>query len=478
MRIPSLQKATKTNILLYIVIGVIILMFAYLIEKNISLPPLITRTIAALGLCVLFFVSFIRPDWVFYILVAYLPFNKILVGKLASNITGINITNIITFFVIIAWLVKSYRDKNRIFTRTPLNIPIIIFMCFGVIALIRGSLFFGAEYAMAYIIPLKRWLTPIFLYFIALNIVRDKRMLKNTVVIIIFVVAVAALMAIYEYLDIGSVSSLDKARVGGIAEQPNMLGGFFVYYMFLFAGFLLVNYRAIKYWLLSIPFAICFLGIQVTFSRGAYIAFSFACLALAFFKNKILFSLSILLLILAVLNPVILPRGMRYRLISTFANREIIYSTSIEDVVDSSTKERFTIWKGAIKMIKEYPLLGVGYGVFPYAIPLYAPIGQIDAHNTYIIIAAEMGIFALLVFLWILLALFRHTYRLYRRSKDRFIKGFALGFLAGLAGMLMVNMFGSRLGSSEVSSYFWILSALIFRAKILEGIDTPKRLVR
>ena len=32
----------------------------------------------------------------------------------------------------------------------------------------------------------------------------------------------------------------------------------------------------------------------------------------------------------------------------------------------------------------------------------------------------------------------------------------------------MSNMFGSRLDSQEVSSYFWILAALIMRLKILD----------
>lgn len=464
----------QSNKGLYLMFGFIILVFAYLITKEISLNPIITHTIAGLGLVSLFFITFVKPDLVFYIMVAYLPFNKILIGKFLPEVAGINLTNILTILVIIGWAVKSSQEKRPMFSRAALNLPVVIFMALGVTSLIHGSLYFGADYLAAFIIPLKRWLTPVFMYFIALNVVSDKKMFKNTVVIMMLVIFVVALMAIKEYLDVGSGGSLESTRVGGIAQQANMLGGFFVYYMFLFAAFLLMNYKSIKHWFLAIPFVACLIGIQTTFSRGAYVAFAFACLAIAFFRSKMLFMLAVGMLIFCLVNPEVLPPGIRYRLGSTFSQDQI-YATGIEDVVDPSAKERIVIWKGAWEIIKDYPLFGVGYGIFGYALSLYAPeVGGFDAHNTYLIIAAEMGIPALLSFLLILGVLFIHTRRLYRISKDKFIKAMALGFLAGLAGLLVVNMFGSRMDSDEVSTYFWILAGLVFRALIIEKNDARR----
>jgi hypothetical protein len=60
------------------------------------------------------------------------------------------------------------------------------------------------------------------------------------------------------------------------------------------------------------------------------------------------------------------------------------------------------------------------------------------------------------------------TYVLYRTTKDSFARALALGFLGGLFGLMMSNMFGSRLDSQEVSGYFWILTALILRLRILD----------
>ncbi len=117
-----------------------------------------------------------------------------------------------------------------------------------------------------------------------------------------------------------------------------------------------------------------------------------------------------------------------------------------------------------MQMIKDHPW-GVGYGIFIYLIPRYAPIySNMDAHNTYILLAAEMGVIALVVFLLIIAILFKNSWWLYKKVKDKFFKATALGMLAGIAGFIVANMFGSRMVSEEVSSYFWILAGLIMRA--------------
>ena len=140
-----------------------------------------------------------------------------------------------------------------------------------------------------------------------------------------------------------------------------------------------------------------------------------------------------------------------------------------EQTLEISSRKRIDIWRGAIAMIQDHPYFGVGYGLFSNIIPYYYPGGKIDAHNTYLIIAAEMGIPALIIFLWIVWIVFRNTLRLYKTTRDPFAKALALGFLGGIFGLLMSNMFGSRLDSQEVSGYFWILAALIVRLSILDG---------
>ena len=458
---------------IFVIFAIIVACFAFIIMKDIDISSGVVLVIGVFSFAVLLFASVNRPDMILYALVAYLPFSKILVGDFGGLATALNFTNILAIFALLVWVTTSLTKNQRFYTRTSLDIPLLIFMLLGCISLLKGVFYFGFGYLEELIFPLKRWLTPMFFYFIFFNMVKTKEEIKNITVIIMFTTFIVALMAIRDYIDIGAGSSLENARIGGIADQPNILAAFFVYYMFLFAGFMLVYWRNYRYWFLFLPFLACFRGIQVTFSRGGYVAFAAAALATAFFKNKVLFAVGVVFLIFALSVPGLLPKGMQYRMSSTFRDNKV-FAQGLEDVIDTSSLRRVEAWKGGLKMIKEKPLFGMGYGLFPYLIPMYASVDNMDAHNAYILIAAEMGVPALLMFLIMLVIIFRRTLRLYKITKDNFIKALTLGFLGCLGGLVVANVFGGRLDSQEICSYFWIIAALIFRASYLEKQEKGK----
>jgi putative inorganic carbon (HCO3(-)) transporter len=142
----------------------------------------------------------------------------------------------------------------------------------------------------------------------------------------------------------------------------------------------------------------------------------------------------------------------------------------VTETLESSSATRIKIWRGAIDMIKDYPMWGVGYGAFPAFVPKYTSgaVGQMDAHNSYLLIAAEMGIPTLLVFLVVLAMIMYYTRWLYHHAQDRALKAMALGFLAGLSALSVANMFGSRMDAQEIAGYFWILAGLVMRGIIIE----------
>ena len=116
------------------------------------------------------------------------------------------------------------------------------------------------------------------------------------------------------------------------------------------------------------------------------------------------------------------------------------------------------------------PTLGWGYDSFERKSLHYWP-GRTseDPHNSYLLIAAEMGIPALLLYLWMLIRAGWNSLLLYQKTEDRFIKASALGLMGGIFALLMSNMYGSRVNYTELSAYFWILVALIMRFRIFEG---------
>ncbi|MBI1977232.1 MAG: O-antigen ligase family protein [Candidatus Omnitrophica bacterium] len=209
---------------------------------------------------------------------------------------------------------------------------------------------------------------------------------------------------------------------------------------------------------------------MVTFSRAGYLAFVVGSAAAVFFRKKILFLLLLIGFWLVWQNPDYLPSGVRYRLGQTIVKQQetATQTAPIENSLEQSARTRVGVWKGALWMIRDHPIMGVGYNLFETKITHYWVGGSIDAHNTYLLIASEMGVPALLIFSWILAAMFWIAYRLYRSSTDSFSRAVALGFIGGMFGFLVSNLFGSRLDSHEVSSYFWILAALVARLKLME----------
>ena len=446
--------------------------FGWLVAKEITMPSWLMAICAGIGALGLFFTTMQHPEVAFYLLVAYIPFSRVLVGDFGTGAFALNFTNILTIWVLSAYVLRRLADGKPVFQRgAGLNKLVLLFAALGIGSLISVGYSYGASYATTLISSMKQWLTPVFFYFVALWVVRDRRTIKTVVVLMMVTVTIAALMAMRDYLNVGG-GSLDKSRIGGIAEQPNMLGAFFVYYMFLFLGYFLVYPKKFKTWMLLVPFLFCFRGVMVTFSRGAYLGVAAGLIGLCWHRNKALFAMLLVLIVFVASNTWMLPAGIRFRMGQTVVKPSVFdeEGAGIVESLEASAAHRVEIWRGAVEMIKDYPWWGVGYGEFPRFIGRYTQglEEKRDAHNSYLLIAAEMGVPTLVVFLLVIIIAWWLSRRLYLRTRDLAMKGMALGVLAGIEGLLVVNMFGSRADDQTVASYFWILCGLVVRALLIE----------
>ncbi len=466
-----LNKKTKQKKGPLIIGGIIALLFAYVVSKDVAIPSFVMIIGAMIGGGFLFTKSMKSPIFAFYAMACYLPFSKILTGDFGGSLKALNFTNILMIFVLMGMMAQTARTKKPLFGKNSLNILFMVWCIIAMVSIVRGFLFYG-EWAtpLAFIVEAKRWITPITLFYLAFNALDDRESIKNAVRIMIVTITVVGLMATYDYINVGVGTSLDKARIGGIAEQPNQLAAFFVYYMFYAIAFFLMQIGSFRAWSLLIPIGITLRGLQVTFSRGGYLAFAVGLLALTFFRNKVLFFLAIVLLVLAITNPAILPEGVQYRLGQTVAkDYDPTYDNALEDNLESSSAKRIEIWKTGWEMIKDKPILGWGYQTFRPVLVQYRPeVGRFDAHNSYIILAAEMGMISPIIFLIIIAVLLRETLWLYKHTDDLFFKSTALGMLGSIFALLFVNIFGSRLITLEISGYFYVFCGIILKMKDME----------
>jgi O-antigen ligase len=119
-------------------------------------------------------------------------------------------------------------------------------------------------------------------------------------------------------------------------------------------------------------------------------------------------------------------------------NREATRS-ALTGEIDESAQGRIDAWRTAERMVYHNPLVGVGAGAFVDSFDDYAPgdAGRARAtHNSFVMIAAELGIPALLVFSAAIGASLLAMGRVARRGRRR------IGTLAPVARGVQVAIFG------------------------------------
>jgi O-antigen ligase len=122
---------------------------------------------------------------------------------------------------------------------------------------------------------------------------------------------------------------------------------------------------------------------------------------------------------------------------------------------------RFVLFRGAWEMIKEHPLLGKGIGTFMDYCVLYAKSDiAFYAHNCYLQMWAESGIFSLLSFLLFVGYVFYRSIKVILEEQGSLRQFALIGLTAGLLGFLVHSFFEVHLYSFQLSFLFWIVLGL------------------
>ena len=136
--------------------------------------------------------------------------------------------------------------------------------------------------------------------------------------------------------------------------------------------------------------------------------------------------------------------GVRERMLFTF--------------LPAGDANRFAVWKTALSIIKEHPFTGRGIGLFMTYFSLHRTdlIPQY-AHNCFLQIWTETGIFSLLSFLaFVWLILYKGVKSL-RENLDPIL----LGLVCGASGFLVHSFFDTDLYSVQLATLFWAMLGLL-----------------
>ena len=195
-----------------------------------------------------------------------------------------------------------------------------------------------------------------------------------------------------------NIAGTDYLRAVGFFPDPHVAAFFFEMLVpFALAATITAPTRKEK--LLWLAGSALLIGATLaTFTRGAYVALligAFFALGTLLIRAHTISARKLLLTTLGALGII-----ATLLLGTPLGNR----AYSIISSPDSSISQRVLIWKDALTIIAERPLLGVGLGNYPLTVNPHADYRDpYYAHNLYLDIAVEMGIFTALI--WIALIL-------------------------------------------------------------------------
>jgi len=144
----------------------------------------------------------------------------------------------------------------------------------------------------------------------------------------------------------------------------------------------------------------------------------------------------------------------------------------------SQNKSRFMLWGAGLEMIKEHPLLGVGNGNYVSYYDLYVQkypqfkyhnYTRFAPHNTYLKVCSELGIASLCIFIILLARIHIVVIKHVKTLHDSYYKYFYRGFIISMIIFLFMNLFDCLFFLPKVTTYYWILIALLESLVSLES---------
>jgi len=245
-------------------------------------------------------------------------------------------------------------------------------------------------------------------------------------------------------------------RITGFTSHWNTYAAEEMFALLVLAAMLFFGLRMRKSWIWILCGALMAVALYLGWTRAVWLATGAAGLYLVWFwKRWVVFSVPVIAAVAFVASPAV----MRERIESMLHGQQV-----------DSNSFRIIAWNAGIQMVEKHPLLGIGpegpkYHFKEYVPPdVWAtrPPGFYEhLHNIYLQYAAERGIPALLVFLWLMIQILVDFARGLRalppgRGNRRYLlhAGIAVVIAALVEGVAEVN-----LGDSEVLIMFLVVIA-------------------
>lgn len=369
----------------------------------------------------------------YYILLLLMPFwNYPKLPKFGETFTIIKMVGIV---VVLVALVKSVLSGRSAGMFRWMEVRLFVLL-FGIAVASAIFVTQGGQWSW----PLQTYASVAAYLYTTLVFIDSETKLERACYVVIFSMVLASYSVFSQYVKYG------VSRPGGVVGDPNYYALVAVS-MLPLAFFLFPTANAVKKAFLGLAGVLLVASILFTGSRGGAVSLGF-CLLYSLLRSR----KKVLLL---ACNAVLLI-GLLQVLPQTGLDRFLVEDSGTV----TSTRARIELLEAGWEMIKARPLTGVGLGMFkPLAAqfnPDLAVTGGIG-HNTYLELAAELGIPACLLFVLLLAVGWKRAKRLARlyagssATSSRIARALETGIVSYAIGAVFL--------SAEYGKQIWLLIA-------------------
>jgi len=368
-------------------------------------------------------------EYCLYVLIFFIPISKAGVEIFAS-------------LAISAFIIKKILQPELRFIKNHTHLFLLFFVIFGGLSLLNSGPYLKKSLEALFC----KWLEYIFIFLIVEDTLASHKRLRNAMAILLIVGAIVGIDGLFQRFlgwDFLRQRLTIKIREGMFAvtgpfKHYNDFAAYLVCVLSLFVALFLGAGGG----QVGLVFAIVLLGMCLlfTFSRGGWLGFLAGGLLMLFLLRQWKVVLTVITIFALAL---ILVPAIKERTVFTFR--------------PGGDAGRFVMWQGTWRIIKENPFLGKGLGTFMEYFPRYIHgLGIQYAHNCYLQMWAEIGIFGLLSFVLFVGSILLRGIRVFRAKRDFFL----LGVLCGIFGFLVHSFFDTQLYSLQLSVLFWFMLGL------------------
>ena len=354
-------------------------------------------------------------------LAAILIFTPIARG--AVRVWSITPVLLIESFLLLLWLWRVNNDPVYRFKKTRLDLPVILFAILAAVSFIFSIYRHDSFYALL------RLFGYIGIYYIVVNEF-DHNMRRR---IIWLVISLGSALSVYGLLQYFGLFShfwwYPEEFLAATFVNHNHFAGYLELIMPLAA--VMVFNRKGNRTILSASLVIMITAFILTQSRGAWVSLlvSLSVMGFIFMRNTVLNKKAViifLLVLIALFSLVYFARDVIFHRMDTVS--EIAHGK------EASVESRLQMWQGALRLVREDPVVGTGIGTFIWAFPRYRPEGFYAlanfTHNDYLNMASEMGIAAPFLMIWIFAIIIKAGFLKKNNELNPYAFGCAIGMLS------------------------------------------------